>query len=207
MPNIGSLHLWRIGLASCFFCAANSTARAQEKLIVIAISGELTATPLSRRVAQRVGILLQMKHPEYRVVRADTIAWLLDNVISYRAGTPSGPQDRREVCRQFGASAIVDVMMLHDRGEYRGVAFRTVVLRRPSKTLAAEFALLPVGDVTSSTPDSVAIELVPRVVAGLRRATTDTAVATRASLRCLDFSESGDTSAYRPRAPSNPGCC
>ena len=205
--RLGPLYLRRIALACCFGGAAISPIHAQDKPIVIAISGELTATRLSRAVAQRVGTLLQRGHPEFRVVRADTIAWLLDNVISYSGGTPSSPQDLREICRQFGASAIVDIMMFRERQAYRGIAFRTVILRRPSATLAAEFALLPVGDATASTADSVAQELIPQVIDALRRAPTDRPTATPTGLRCLDFSESGDTTARSLPAPSNRGCC
>ena len=207
MVRLGPLHLWRIAVPCCFGGAAIAPIHAQDEPIIIAISGELTATQLSRAVAQRVGTLLQRGHPEFRVVRADTIAWLLDNVILYSRGTPSSPQDLREICRQFGASAIVDIMMLRERQVYRGIAFRTVILRRPSASLVAEFALLPAGDATASTTDSVAQELVPQIVDALRRSPTDRPTATPTGLRCLDFSESGDTTARRLPAPFNPGCC
>jgi hypothetical protein len=207
MARIGPRHLWRVALASFCCFVVRSPARAQDRRTVIAITGELTATPLSRAVAQRVGTLLELKNSQFRVIRADSVAWLMDHGIAYAAETPLRPADLREICRQVGASAIVDIMMLHERRKYRGIAFRTVVLRRPSKTVGAEFAMLPVGDATASTADSVALELVPEVVDALRRAPADSLAAFGGGLRCLDFSETGDTTQYHPRVPSNTGCC
>ena len=195
---------WRIVALTCL---AASVARAQEKPTVVAISGELTATPLSRAVAQRVGMLLQQTHVGFAVVPADTIAWLLDNVISYTPGNPSLPQDLREICRQFNATAIIDIMMFQSRNWYRGVAFRPVQLRRPSRPLASETALVMIGQAFASTADSVAFELVPQVVEALRRAQTGTTPATRYVVSCPDFADTADSLAHRPRAPSNTRCC
>lgn len=207
MASIDIFRLSRLAVLCCVSSYAHSAAVAQAKPTVIAVSGELTATPLSRSVAQRVGMLLQRKHAEFTVVPADTIAWLIDNVISYGRGTPSSPQDLREVCRQFNASAIVDIMMFHDRQEYRGIAFRTVLLRRPSSTRVVETALLQVGQAVASTADSVAMQLVPQVVESLQSPRKERPTVTPTALRCLDFSESGDASQHPPRAPSNTGCC
>ncbi len=202
---------WRT-LAVCGLCGAAASSACAQALTnaprtVIAISGELTATRLSRTVAQRVGVLLQQAHAEFSVVPADTIAWLLDRVISYHPGIASMPQDLPEICRQVGATAIIDITVLQGRREYRGIAFRPVRLRRPSRPSASATALLLVGQVFASTADSVALQLVPQVVDALQRAKTDSTSATRTTVSCLDFTETSDTAAYLPRAPSNPGCC
>ena len=207
MARIAVLSLSRITTVYCLSGAVSPIVYAQDKAPVVAISGELTATPLSRAVAQRVSQLLQQRYSDFRVVPADTIARLLDNGIAYQRGTPLSPVDLREICRQARASAIVDVMMFQEGEVYRGIAFRIVVLRQPSKPWATEIALLPVGGATGTLTNTVAQELVPQIAASLRQAPMESAAAPRARFRCLDFTEGSDTSRYRQPAPSNPGCC
>lgn len=206
VSRIAILRLLRAAFISCLCSLVHAKLDAQVTPATLAISGELLATPLSRAAAQRVGALLQRAHPGYRVVTADSIAALQDGLM-YSPRTPSSPADLREVYRQFNAAAIVDIMMFHERQEYRGIAFRTVLLRSPSRTFAIETALLPVGQAIASTADSVALQLVDQVVESLRYPPKERALVARGAIRCLDFSESEVASQHPTRVPSNTGCC
>jgi hypothetical protein len=197
--------VWHVGFALCCQSVA-STAHAQQSPTVIAISGELTATRLSRSVAQRVGTLLRKEHPEYVVVSADSIAWLLDRTAYSGPQSPIMPEDLRFVCREFRATAIVDIIMFEHRGMYRGVAFRPVLLRRPSKPALPQTSLLMIGQAVSSTTDSVAAELMPMIIDGLRSGLA-VSPAERRTVRCLEFTDAADTVPLAPRQPSNPRCC
>jgi hypothetical protein len=206
--NRRGLAFFRGALLCCgLVCAPSEDAIAQEPRIRIAITGELAATPLSRAVAQRVGELVQRAHADLDVVLSDTVSRMLDG-IAYIAPSPLVAYELHEVCRQFRASAIVDILAYPQRrGLYRGVAVRIVTLHRPSPSVGTEIALLPVAVMSSSTTDSLALELAPRVAKSLNDPLNDRSVATSRRLRCLDYSETGELASGAPRSRSNASCC
>jgi hypothetical protein len=194
-----------IAVGAAYVCLS-TPAHAQSRPTVIAVSGELNATRLSRSVAQRTGSLLGRTRSDFTIVSADTVASLLDATM-YKPHTPALPEDLREVCRQFRAAAIIDIMTFRERQEVRAIAFRLVRLHSPSRGVRFETALLIVGEAFASTADSVASQLAPQIAESLRKRPMGSAADTASALHCLDFNDSADSATQAPRAPSNPRCC